>query len=55
MAPDDGLDQIIVNIFDQIIVDIFDQFIVNILHIIISSDISDLETDFLGGVLTLGL
>ena len=55
MAPDDGLDQIIVNIFDQIIVDIFDQFIVNILHIIISSDISDLETDLLGGVLTLGL
>ena len=47
MAPDDGLDQIFVNIFDQIIVDIF--------HIIISSDISDLETDLLGGVLTLGL
>ena len=55
MAPDDGLDQIIVNIFDQNIVDIFDQFIVNIFHIIIPSDISDLETDLLGGVLTLGL
>ena len=55
MAPDDGLDQVIVNIFDQVIVNIFDQFIVNIYPNIISRDISDLETDLLGGVLTLGL
>ena len=39
MAPDDGLGQIIVNIYPNII----------------SRDIKDLETDLLGGVLTLGL